>query len=168
MKWNKQWIMKQPDYAFDFLEEISFSKEAMLCLKVKSLKDTIVSGHGKLVQNGNQVMIDLNVKGSMILECALTLEEIEYPFQINSNEIFSFIKVNEDEDIHEAKKDVVDITPIIFQHIMFEVPSRVVKDGAKVHKEGNGWKVINEEEDLKEDSINPRLAKLKNYFKDKN
>lgn len=170
MKWDKQWIMKQPSYTFDFLEEITFSQAAIDSLKLINLKDIIVSGHGQLVKNGNRLIVDVNVKGVMILACALTLENVEYPFNINSCEVFSFVKVhNEEEDIHEVKKDVVDITPIVFQHIMLEVPSRVIKEGATFKNEGKGWKVINEKEDLdQEDLIDPRLAKLKDYFKDKN
>ena len=49
-----------------------------------------------------------------------------------------------------------------------DVPMRVVKDGATLKTEGNGWKVLNEKDEGKdEDYIDPRLAKLKDYFKDK-
>ena len=62
----------------------------------------------------------------------------------------------------------MDLTPVIFQEIMLDVPMRVVKDGATLKTEGNGWKVLNEEEEHEdEDYIDPRLAKLKDYFKDK-
>ena len=165
MKWTKQWIMKQDGFIFDFSENIKFDKEAMKILKVRDLKDILVSGEGQLVQN--QLLVDLNVKGTMILECALTLEDVEYPFHIKTSEMFSFIKVKDNEDIHEVKKDLVDITSIIFQHIMLEVPSRVIKEGAEPIHTGNGWKVINEDENIKKDLIDPRLAKLSNYFRDK-
>lgn len=63
----------------------------------------------------------------MILPCALTLEDVDYPFDIDSTEVFSFEKPDPLEDVHEAKKDVVDFTPIVFSNIMLEVPMRVVK-----------------------------------------
>ena len=104
-----------------------------------------------------------------MLPCALTLEEVDYPFEIESTEVFSFDKPSLDEDVHEVKKNIVDITPIIFQNIMAEVPLRVVKEGAKVKTEGEGWRIISTKEEVTDQEIiDPRLAKLKNYFKDKN
>ena len=74
----------------------------------------------------------------------------------------------DDEDAIEVKRDTVDLTPVVFQEIMMDVPMRVVKDGATLKTEGNGWKVLNEKDEGKdEDYIDPRLAKLKDYFKDK-
>ena len=74
----------------------------------------------------------------------------------------------EDEDVIEVKRDTVDLTPVVFQEIMMDVPMRVVKEGATLKTKGNGWKVLNEEDvELEEDYIDPRLAKLKDYFKDK-
>ena len=49
-----------------------------------------------------------------------------------------------------------------------EVPMRVVKEGASLKTHGQGWKVLSEEDEREdEDYIDPRLAKLKDYFKDK-
>ena len=50
-----------------------------------------------------------------------------------------------------------------------DVPMRVVKTGATLKTEGKGWKVLNENEmqEKDEDYIDPRLAKLKDYFKDR-
>jgi uncharacterized protein len=53
---------------------------------------------------------------------------------------------------------------------MMAVPMRVVKEGAELQREGKGWKVLDETEldqDDEENPIDPRLAKLKDYFKDK-
>ena len=44
---------------------------------------------------------------------------------------------------------------------------RVVKEGATLKTSGTGWKVLNENEEKDEDYIDPRLAKLKDYFKDR-
>ena len=95
----------------------------------------------------------------MILPCALTLEDVDYPFDIDSTEVFSFEKPDPLEDVHEAKKDVVDFTPVVFSNIMLEVPMRVVKDDANIKK------ILDGQEDNDEEYIDPRLAKLKDYFK---
>lgn len=104
----------------------------------------------------------------MILPCAVSLEDVDYPFEIDSTAIFAFYKPQDDEDVIEVKRDTVELTPVIFQEIMMDVPMRVVKDGATLKTKGNGWKVLNEEDEREdEDYIDPRLAKLKDYFKDK-
>lgn len=116
----------------------------------------------------HQLYVDFQVKGQMILPCAVSLEDVDYPFDIKSATVFAFYKPLDDEDVIEVKRDTVDLTPVVFQEIMMDVPMRVVKDGATLKTEGNGWKVLNEKDEGKdEDYIDPRLAKLKDYFKDK-
>ena len=82
--------------------------------------------------------------------------------------MFAFYKPEDDEDVVEARKDVADLTSVIFQEIMMAIPMRVVKEGAKMKTSGSGWKVMDESEVVakEEDTIDPRLAKLKDYFKD--
>jgi len=48
---------------------------------------------------------------------------------------------------------------------MLEVPMRVVKDDANIKESGKGWKILDGQEDNDEEYIDPRLAKLKDYFK---
>ncbi len=82
-------------------------------------------------------------------------------------ETFAFYKPEEDEEVIEARKNVADLTSVIWTEIMMEVPMRVVKEGATMKRNGQGWQVLDEEDLEEEDPIDPRLAKLKDYFKDK-
>lgn len=170
MKWNLQWLLKQKDGKFTFSDELVFPKEAFLQFNhLLDLKDIHIEGVGQFDVKDQRLYVDLKISGIMVLPCALTLEEVDYPFESESTEVFSFNKPSVDEDVHEVKKNIVDITPIVFQNIMAEVPLRVVKEGAKVKTEGKGWKIVsNEEVEADQEMIDPRLAKLKNYFKDKN
>lgn len=169
MKWNLQWLVKQKDGHFDFDERLSFPSEMFHNLsQINGLKEVHVTGHGQLDMKNRQLYIDFQVKGQMILPCAVSLEDVDYPFEINSTASFAFYKPQDDEDVIEVKRDTVELTPVVFQEIMMEVPMRVVKDGATLKTEGNGWKVLSEEDARQDDDyIDPRLAKLKDYFKDK-
>lgn len=129
------------------------------------LKEVHVEGKGHFAQDEQRLYIDLKISGVMIVSCAVSLEEVAYPFETESTEVFSFVKVDFDEDVHEVKKNTVDLTPIVFQNIVMEVPIRVVKEGAELKSQGNGWKVISEQEADTKPGIDPRLAKLKDYFK---
>lgn len=167
MKWNKQWLLKQKDGEFDFEESLTFPKEMFYNLsRINGLKDVVASGHGKYDLKKDRLYVDLNIKGTMIVPCAISLEDVDYPFEIHQPEIFAFYKPDDDEDVVEARKDVADMTSLIWTEIMMEVPMRVVKPGAKMKRSGEGWQVIDESE-LETDEIDPRLAKLKDYFKDK-
>lgn len=169
MKWNLSWLMKQKDGRFTFSEDLAFSQEAFRNVhSLLDLKDIHVEGNGYFDIQTQRVTLQIKVKGTMILACAVSLEEVPYPFETESTEIFSFVKVKPEEDVHEAKKNTIDITPIVFQNIVMEVPSRVVKDGAKLKPSGNGWKVISGCEEVDKLDIDPRLAKLKDYFKESN
>ena len=123
MKYSLQWIIKHKG-TFDFEEEITFPCEMFeKYAHINGLKDVIVSGTGNLDTRDKRLYVDLNIKGTMILPCALTLEDVDYPFDIDSTEVFSFEKPDPLEDVHEAKKDVVDFTPVVFSNIMLEVPT---------------------------------------------
>ncbi len=166
MKYNLQWIIKHKG-TFDFDEELTFPSEMFEKYnQINGLKDVNVSGTGNLDTRDKRLYVDLNIKGTMILPCALTLEDIDYPFDISSTEIFSFEKPDPMEDVHEVKKDMVDLTPVVFENIMLEVPMRVVKEDANIQESGKGWKILDgNSSDKDEEYIDPRLAKLKEYFK---
>lgn len=166
LKYNLQWIIKHKG-TFDFEEELTFPSELFeKYTQINNLKDVVVSGTGNLDTRDKRLYVELNIKGTMILPCALTLEDVDYPFDIHSTEIFSFEKPDPLEDVHETKRDVVDLTPVVFENIMLEVPMRVVKDDANIKESGKGWKILDSLSSEKdEDYIDPRLAKLKDYFK---
>ena len=169
LKWNLQWLVKQKDGHFSFEETLIFPNEMFQNLShINGLKETHVTGTGHLDKESQQLYVAFHIDGQMILPCAISLEELDYPYDIDSSAIFAFYKPADDEDVIEVKRNVVDLTPVIFQEIMMAVPMRVVKEGATLKEEGHGWKVLSEE-DVKQDSqeIDPRLAILKDYFKDK-
>ena len=168
LKYNLQWIVKHRG-KFDFEEGLTFPSELFdQYAQINDLKDIIVSGTGNLDLKDKRLYVDLNIKGTMILPCAMTLEDVEYPFEINSTEVFAFDKPAPLEDVHEVKKDIVDLTPVVFENIMLEVPMRVVKDDANIKSEGKGWRILDSSNasENNEEYIDPRLAKLKDYFKD--
>ena len=107
MKYNLQWIVKHRG-KFDFEEGLTFPSELFdQYAQINDLKDIIVSGTGDLDLKIKRLYVDLNIKGTMILPCAITLEDVEYPFEINSTEVFAFEKPDPLEDVHEVKKDIV-------------------------------------------------------------
>ena len=68
-------------------------------------------------------------------------------------------------EINETLKknqNTIDILPIIWENILMEIPIRVVGDkNQNLQMEGDGWKLITEEEK----KLNPELQKLKDLLK---
>lgn len=143
-------------------EEYSFSKEQLKGTDVISLDNMKVVG--EITKDAiDNIYLNVDVSGTLVLPCAITLKPVDYPFNIK-------IEGNIDELVEENEKSVkkdentLDILPIIWENILMEIPMRVVSKGAEEelsNLEGNGWKVITEEDD---GEINPELAKLKDLL----
>lgn len=143
-------------------EEYSFSKEQLKGTDVISLDDMKVVG--EITKDAiDNIYLNVDVSGTLVLPCAITLKPVDYPFNIK-------IEGNIDELVEENEKSVkkdentLDILPIIWENILMEIPMRVVSKGAEEelsNLEGNGWKVITEEDN---GEINPELAKLKDLL----
>ena len=122
---------------------------------------------GDLDLKDKRLYVDLNIKGTMILPCAITLEDVGILLKLIQLKCLLLKNLDPLEDVHEVKKDIVDLTPVVFENIMLEVPMRVVKDDANIKSKGKGWRILdNSTSDKDDDYIDPRLAKLKDYFKD--
>ena len=79
------------------------------------------------------------LSGTMVLADDITLEDYEYNFT-------SEIEENIEETSINLQK-TLDITDILWQNILIEVPSKVVNDKNKnIKLEGNGWRLISEDD----------------------
>ncbi len=163
LKWSKLELMSAPDQTISFFDEIAFEPSAFSKMnQIRGLRNVAVSGELQYDEEADRAYAQLHVSGVMILACSITNEDVEYDFQTTSDEAFAFTKF--DDDVHEAKGDVIELLPVIFQLILMEVPLKIVKEGA-VYPKGNGWEVMREETWQREKSseIDPRLAKLKEF-----
>ena len=87
--------------------------------------------------------VNLQVEGVMVIPCAVTLKPVNYPFNIEIDEEID----EESEKFDKNYRNTIDIFPIIWENILMEIPMRVVSEEAKDLKlEGDGWRLITEEE----------------------
>ena len=140
----------------------TFDKEQLKGTDLLELKDVKIVG--EIYKDSlEEICLNVNVEGIFKLPCAITLKPVEYPFAIkiegSTNEL-----MGENEEFVKKDENTLDIFPIIWENILMEIPMRVVSEGAEdqiSNLEGNGWKVITDEEN---DIINPALAKLKDLL----
>ena len=140
-------------------EVYSFNDEELKGTGINRLSDVKITGN-ITKDSMNELYIDLNISGTMVLPCSVTLVDVDYPFDIN-------VSGNVDEMLEELDKNnkkvqnSLDILPIIWENILMEIPSKVVSPEAdNIELSGDGWKLVREEE--KEE--NPELAKLKDLL----
>ena len=141
----------------------SFSKEQLEGTDLLKLDDVKINGNISK-DSINEYTIDVDVEGVMVLPCAITLEPVDYPFNVKINGNLEEML----EEINENSKKIensIDIFPIIWENILMEIPMKVVSEKAKdIKLEGDGWRLITDE---KREEINPEFAKLSQLFEEK-
>ncbi len=123
---------------------------------IKALNNLHVLGYVKYNSSDN-LEFNLNLTGNMILEDAVTLEDIDYPLNIKIEEEY---EINDEfmQLYMKNNKNILDIIPILWENIVLEVPIRLTtSDNVKLS--GDGWSLNADDNDF--DDIDPRLAKLK-------
>lgn len=116
---------------------VTFPKEEYNHSDIIDLKDVWVNGTIS-INTSDELECNFKVKGDMILEDSISLEEISYPFTCEICE-----KIEENEENFENR---LDILPILWENIVLEVPLRFTKEEDLSKFSGDGWKIISEEE----------------------
>ena len=123
-----------------FHEDIDFSAYQGDPYHVRSIKschmDLSVLNYDELV------VLSFQVKGEVMTTCAYTLEEI--PYQYNIKESVE-LAGNEDDEF-EITNETIDIDEILITLIVSNAPMKIVKKGAKLPSNGDGYQVMSEEE----------------------
>ena len=116
---------------------VTFDKDEYHHSDIIDLKDVWVNGTIS-INSSDELECNFKVKGDMILEDSISLEEVEYPFTCEINE-----KIDENDENFENR---LDILPILWENIVLEVPLRFTKEEDLSKFSGDGWKIISEEE----------------------
>lgn len=88
----------------------------------------------------DMVLLTGKITGKMLLHDDITLEEVDYPFETDIEENL------------ENNQNLLDITEVLWHNILVEIPSKVRKTNEDITLQGDGWRVISEEEYNKEKS----------------
>ena len=129
----------------EFDKVVNFTKEDLKNTSIKKLSDVKVSGKITKISDYS-IDLTMEIKTKMTLEDSVTLEEIEYPVNIQFNRIID--NNEEDEEYYKILQNTLDILPIVWENIVLEVPLRVVKEEKETIIEGDGWSLNKIENDL--------------------
>ena len=134
-------------------ELLTYDKNCYKDTSIEELKPVKVIG--KIFYNiSDEIELDLDVEGVMVLQDSITLDPIDYPYSFHINEIVN--ESNEEiKDYYKNSKNTLDIMPILWQNIVLEVPISITNN-EDAHLSGEGWTLKKDDEK----NIDPRLAEL--------
>ena len=122
----------------------------------------------------SQMTCQLTVSATLTLPCARTWEDVEFPVNIDTVEVFSWVDEEQRgdvfSDIHYTEGDVVNMKPVLEELILLEVPMQVFKENTEGQVQGGkGWSYSTDEDvekakEVDEPKLDPRLAALAKYF----
>lgn len=137
-----------------FNENIRFDPSIYQNTDIRELKEIVLTG--EMTKNLDQdIYLNVNLKGIMVLPDARTLEDVEVPLNIKIQEKIDETNENIEEYL-EKNKNTLDIMGILWENIVLEVPISI-STSENTTIEGNGWELVEE----KKESIDPRLAPLR-------
>ena len=111
---------------------------------------------GTIKEEEGEDVIKCHIEGSMRLHDSISLEEIDYPFSIDYDDII--------EENCKKSENLLDILLFLWENIVLEVPLQFTKvsDLSKFH--GDGWRLISEDEHFHQNR--PFSDLLKDYDKE--
>ena len=140
-------------------EDINFPESFYENTLIKRLEDIHVKGIIKY-NLSDEVELDLQVTGNMILNDAITLEEVAYPLDIHISGLLADY-LEENGNYLEKNQNILDKLEFLWENIVLEVPISFTKHSGKTMT-GKGWELNSNNE---EEEIDPRLSKLNDLFK---
>ncbi|HHX00888.1 MAG TPA: hypothetical protein GX740_06265 [Acholeplasmataceae bacterium] len=126
MKWSLQQLNKfiNQDYSFD--ATFDFTEEIKNIDDILGISETKV--HGKLdVLDLGKFRFELNIKCTLILEDARTLDPVDFLIDLDVVETYS-VEDYGDDDAIIIETNTVDLRPVIWEHILLQKPIRFVKE----------------------------------------
>lgn len=99
-------------------------------------------------QYENTLRVYVTIKAEVIAVCAYTLEDAILPIKVDDE--LNFTDDPDDEACYYAPETIIDLDDYLLALILAKIPPKVVKKGAKLPENGNGYRVLTEDELAKE------------------
>ena len=120
----------------DINEDINFNNIDCQKMNITKINAMHATGYAKVNYEDN-IELELDVSGSLVMPCAITLEDVIVPINVHISEEILENTLNND--------FFLDLLDILWENIVLEIPIRVVKEGAKLESQkGVGWEIISE------------------------
>ena len=124
-------------------EELNISQELLSSSSIISMDKITVEG--EIYRDDDDYELYLELKGTMVLPCSISLKPVKHEFDIKINQ-------NYYESLEEIQKNVkksnntIDILPILWENILVEIPIRITDPESDIVTSGDGWRLVSEDE----------------------
>ena len=119
----------------DIDEDILIPEETYSKMNVKAMNAHAIGTIS--INYENNIDINLNISGNFIMPCEITFEDVNIPFNTMVEEEILENSLNDD--------FFLDLSDILWENIVLEIPFRVIKEGAKIEAvQGEGWELSTE------------------------
>ena len=166
MKWAKRDILRIPMEGEEVQASLSFTEDEIPgYMNIRRIESVLVKAKLSYDAHSEVLLVDVDLKGKMILPCSISFQDVPYSFKTSSRLAFSFTQTEIESDVIIVEGEELDFDPEILALIWMEVPPRVISPKIRELPAGEGWEVVSEEEfrRRKEEKIDPRLAKILEY-----
>lgn len=136
--------------------EITFSDEYS-SNDIKRLEKVYFNGEIK-ESSDTTIKLEGLLTGTMVIEDSISLEDVNYDFSCEIDE-------NLDE-ILENNQNTIDILEVLWQNIVLEIPLKYTKVEDLSKYQGDGWKVISEDEVKRDNPFSILSEKLNENMKE--
>ena len=144
-------------------DSVDISSEYYENTTIRNLKDTHFKGSIVRISDSDYQISGV-ISGIMVLPDDVTLEDVDYSYQIDIEEEFSDKEDSEDLKIVQNK---LDITDFLWQNILVEIPSKIrLEKNKDLTLKGDGWRFITEDEFNKGNSPLSELSEIFNSRKE--
>lgn len=135
-------------------------KDFKTLARLKDIGSFIINGVWYYDEVSDHLYTEFNLSGSVVVSDSITLEDIELLIDADSTEVFGFDQIDDVAD-HLITDNQVDLTAIINQMIVANIPFKITKEDYQEYPKGENWEVISEEDfNSQPKKVNPKMAKL--------
>ena len=131
----------------DIEDDIDFSNAELDQSHIRKIGSCHVKVHGQEYED--LIVLEIKIEAEVVGVCSYSLEDVPLKLKFKDTLHFSN-EIEDDEETIFEDKPIFDLDPYILELIITEVPMKIVKKGAKLPDSGNGYRVLSEEEYLKE------------------
>lgn len=130
-------------------DDVDFSFAKLDPNHIRKIENTHVKVVGQ--EYDEIIYLELEINSDVTGVCSYSLEDV--PLHLHFKESLEFSnEIEDDEEIIYVDKPIFEIDEYILELIIAEVPLKLVKKGAKLPSSGKDYRVISEDEYLKEKS----------------
>lgn len=147
MKWSVQQLEKLTNTPYKFEFNLDFKEEIKKVEDILEINDVLVKGEMIKVNYGTY-RLAYKMHVPLVLECALTLDPVEYLIETEYDEVHSVENIDE---YFLIENNTLDMKSIIWTNILMEKPLSVTLPNAYEILKERGIEIIEDDEVFKEE-----------------